>query len=183
MDIHELIRHYGAIGVLLAMFLESSILPIPSELVIIAAGFFSIPLWVIVVAGSIGATLGGCVGYAVGFWGGRWVIQKFGRWVGLTLERMEKFEQLAGRYGASGVLIGRIIPVIPFKVFSISAGVGRVLFPSFVLMTFIGVVPRMVFLGIAGEWLRRATLPTLAVLAAVGVLIYLFLRFRKASTD
>lgn len=165
---------------LIGMFLESSIVPIPSEAVIVAAGYLGIPLRTIVWAGAIGSTLGGCVGYAIGRSGVRWLLDRFGRWIGLTSERLKNVDTLARRYGIQSVLIGRLIPVVPFKVFSIGAGAARISFSGFVLMTFVGVIPRLLLLAIAGEWLRRATIPTVVVLLLLGGGWYM-IRRRKAG--
>ena len=154
---------------LVAMVLESSVVPIPSEAVILAAGYAGIPLWTIVWAGSIGSTLGGCLGYVIGRSGVRRVLNRYGRWIALTPARLARVDELAKRYGSLSVLIGRLVPLVPFKVFSISAGMSRVAFPGFVLMTAVGVIPRLVLLAVAGEWLRRATVPSVLVLLGIGV--------------
>ena len=173
-----LMSQYGWLGVILAMLLESSIVPIPSEAVVVAAGYVGIPLWTIVWAGAIGSTLGGCIGYAIGRSGVRWFLDRFGRWIGLTTARLQTLDELATRYGIFSVLIGRLVPFVPFKVFSIGAGMSRVAFGGFVLMTFVGVVPRLFLLALAGSWLRRAALPTLGVLMLLGVLLYLRKRLK-----
>lgn len=180
MDLEGLLDRYGAFGVLVAMFLESSIVPIPSEAVIVAAGFVGIPLGTIVWAGAIGSTLGGCVGYGIGRSGVRWLLDRYGRFLGLTAQRLSRMDALAKRYGAWSVLIGRLIPLVPFKVFSIGSGAMRIAFGGFVLMTLVGVIPRLVLLALAGEGLRRATIPTLLVLLLLGGAWYL-IRRRKAG--
>ncbi|MDD4664159.1 MAG: hypothetical protein PHD83_05785, partial [Caldisericia bacterium] len=60
------ILQWGDLGVFVGMFLESSIVPVPSEVVILTAGSIGIPLVSIVIFGSIGATLGSFVGYSIG---------------------------------------------------------------------------------------------------------------------
>ena len=175
----HLLEQYGAAGMGLAMFLESSVIPFPSEAVVAAAGYFGIPLGTIVWAGAAGSTLGGCVGYAIGRSGVRWLLDRYGRWIGLTSSRLSKMDALAARYGVWSVLIGRLLPLVPFKVFSISAGIARIPFGGFVLMTLIGVVPRLILLALAGEWLRRATGPTLMVFVVLGLGVYLVRRLRS----
>ena len=179
MDIQLLLDRYGAAGVLLAMFLESSLVPIPSEAVVIAAGYVGIPLWTIIWAGAVGSTLGGCVGYALGRSGVRRLFDRYGRWIGLTPQRLLKLDAFSQRYGVWSVLIGRLVPVVPFKVFSIGAGLARIAFGGFVLMTLIGVIPRLVLLAVAGDWLRRATLPMLLVVLLLGGGGYLLRRHKS----
>lgn len=171
-DLQPLIEQYGAWGVLIGMTLESSIMPVPSEAVILAAGYLGIPFATIVWAGSIGSTLGGAIGWALGRSGVRWFFDRYGKWIGITTARLAKFDAFAVRYGVWGVLIGRLIPVVPFKVFSIAAGMGKVPFWPFVGMTLAGVIPRLIILAVAGDWLRRSTVPTLIVLAVLGVGMY-----------
>jgi len=106
----HLLEQYGAAGMGLAMFLESSVIPFPSEAVVAAAGYFGIPLGTIVWAGAAGSTLGGCVGYAIGRSGVRWLLDRYGRWFGVTQARLSKMDALAVRYGVWSVLIGRLLP-------------------------------------------------------------------------
>lgn len=181
MNMHTLLERYGALGVLLGMFLESSVVPIPSEAVVVAAGYAGISLSTIVWAGAVGSTLGGCVGYALGHAGVRWWLDRYGRWFGATPERLSRLERFAKRYGVWSVLIGRLVPVVPFKVFSIGAGTAKIAFGGFVLMTFVGVIPRLVLLAVAGEWLRRAMLPTALLLTLLVAVSYVVRRFRSRN--
>ena len=167
-----LISNYGDFGVFAAMFLESSIVPIPSEVVIVAASAVGLPLAAIVIFGSLGATLGAMVGYAIGRYVGLPVILRFGKYILITPQRLEKADVFAQKYGAWGVLIGRLIPIIPFKVFSIASGITRIPFIPFVACTFIGVVPRMYLLGLFGVLLMKFT-KICVILVAVAAVLYL----------
>ena len=173
MELQGWLEDYGSWGVLIAMFLESSIIPIPSEAVILAAGYAGIPFGTILWAGTLGSTLGACVGYGIGRSGARWFLDRYGHWIGLTTQRLQALDQWTRRYGRWGVLIGRLIPIVPFKVFSIGAGIGRTPFPGFGVMTALGMIPRILLLTLAGDGLRRATLPTLSVLGLCGLLFVL----------
>ena len=165
-----LISNYGDFGVFAAMFLESSIIPIPSEVVIVAASAVGLPLAVIVIFGSLGATLGAMVGYAIGRYVGLPVILRFGKYILITPQRLEKADVFAQKYGAWGVLIGRLIPIIPFKVFSIASGITRIPFIPFMACTFIGVVPRMYLLGLFGVLLMKFTkICVIAVVVAAAI--------------
>ena len=162
----DLIRHYGDFGIFAAMFLESSFFPLPSELVVAAAGAIGLPLMAIVIFGSLGATLGAAVGYAIGRYAGLPVVLKFGKYVFITPARMAKAEAFAVKHGAWGVLLGRLLPIIPFKVFSIASGITRIPFFPFILFTFIGVGPRLYLLAVFGVFLMKYTMYAVIALAA-----------------
>jgi membrane protein DedA with SNARE-associated domain len=175
----SLISNYGDWGVFAAMFLESSIIPIPSEVVIVAASAVGIPLVSIVIFGSIGATLGAMVGYAIGRFVGLPVILRLGKYFLITPERLQKADAFAQKYGAWGVLLGRLVPIIPFKVFSIASGITEIPFVPFVAFTFIGVVPRMYLLGLFGVVLMKFTKLCLILIVVAAIMYFLFWAFRK----
>ena len=167
----ELIKALGDIGVFVAMFLESSIVPIPSEVIIIGAGAIGIPFLSVVVFGSLGATLGAVVGYLLGRYAAMPIIIKYGKFILIKPHHIYKAEAFAKKYGMWSVLIGRLLPIIPFKVFSIAAGITRLPFPAFIVCTFIGVVPRIIVLTLFGESIIKYTKPTILVVAFL-VLIF-----------
>src|SRR3989338_3677179 len=145
-----IIVSYGATGVFIGMFLESSIIPIPSELVLVTAGMSGIPLWEITLFGALGSTAGAAIGYYIGR-GGRPAINKYGKYMLLTEKRLENAEQWATRRGRWAVLITRLIPFMPFKVFSIIFGVMKIDIKEFLLFTFIGALPRAFLLALLGS--------------------------------
>jgi len=173
----NLINGLGDIGVFVGMFLESSVVPIPSEVVIIGASSVGIPLTSIVLLGSLGSTLGGMVGYLLGRYAAMPVILKYGKFVLIKPHHIERAEKFAKKYGVYSVLIGRVLPIVPFKVFSIAAGITKIPFTPFVICTLIGVVPRIFLLAIFGLSLAKFTKPTLL---AVGAIVLIFLAY-KAS--
>lgn len=170
-QIIELIRALGDIGVFVAMFLESSIVPIPSEVIIIGAGAIGIPFLSVVIFGSTGATLGAGVGYLLGRYAAMPIIIKYGKFILIKPHHIYKAESFAKRYGIWSVLIGRLVPIIPFKVFSIAAGITKLPFPAFIVCTFIGVVPRIILLTLFGESIVKYTKPTI-IITAFAVLIF-----------
>ena len=149
-DLVGLITQMGDWGVFIAMFLESSIIPIPSEVIVAGAGAIGIPLLSIVIFGSLGSTFGAIVGYLLGRYAAMPVILKFGKFVLIKPHHIYKAEAFARKYGAWSVLIGRILPVVPFKVFSIASGITKIPFVPFVLCTMVGVLPRIYILAVFG---------------------------------
>ena len=181
--IAELITKHGDLGTFIAMFLESSIIPIPSEVVIAGAGAMGVPLWSIVIFGGLGSTLGAMVGYAIGRYAGLPVIERFGRYIFIKPHHIAKAEAFAQKHGVWSVLLGRVLPVIPFKVFSIAAGLTRLPFVAFIVCTMIGVVPRLILLGLFGAMVKQYLKPVLAVAVLLGVAFAIFHFLKTRSTS
>ncbi len=171
-NVLELVKNLGDFGIFLGMFLESSCVPIPSEVIIIGAGAVGIPLLAITIFGSLGATLGGMAGYCIGRYAAKPFLAKYGKFILIHPHHIEKAENFARKYGALSVLIGRLVPIVPFKVFSIAAGIAKINFPAFVVLTLVGVIPRIILLSIFGESLVKYTKPTVIILA-VAVLAFI----------
>jgi membrane protein DedA with SNARE-associated domain len=176
----ELIAKHGDFGTFVAMFLESSVVPIPSEVVIAGAGAIGVPLWSIVIFGMLGSTLGAMVGYAIGYYAGRPVVIRFGKYIFIKPHHIEKAEAFAEKHGVWSVILGRLLPIIPFKVFSIASGLTKIPFIPFVVCTMIAVVPRLILLALFGamvaHYLKLACI--VAVLFAAGYGVYVFLKKR-----
>ena len=169
--IMALMTEFGDLGVFIGMFLESSVVPIPSEVIIIGAGAIGVPVLSVIIFGSLGATLGSIVGYGLGRYAAMPVILKYGRFILIKPHHIAKAEAFAKRYGGYGVLIGRILPIVPFKVFSIAAGITRIPFPVFITCTLIGVVPRIFLLSLFGAALVKYTKPSLLILGGIILII------------
>ena len=174
-----LVTELGDLGVFIGMFLESSVVPIPSEVVIMGAAAIGIPLVSIVIFGSLGATLGAMVGYALGRYAAMPVILKYGRFILIKPHHIEKAEKFAKKYGGYSVLIGRILPIVPFKVFSIAAGITRIPLTIFIAFTLIGVVPRMIILSLFGAAIIKYTKPSLLILAGLVLIFIAYALTRK----
>ncbi len=166
-----LVTSLGDVGVFIGMFLESSVVPIPSEVIIIGAGAIGIPVVSILIFGSLGATLGSIVGYALGRYTAMPVILKYGRFILIKPHHIARGESFAKRYGGYSVLIGRILPIVPFKVFSIAAGITKIPFPVFITFTLIGVVPRIFLLSVFGMTLIKYTKPSVLIVAGIIVIL------------
>jgi membrane protein DedA with SNARE-associated domain len=149
--LNNLMMNYGNIGVFIAMFLESSVFPIPSEIVIIGAGALGVSLTPLMIFGSLGSACGAVVGYVIGRYAGLPFVLKFSKYIFIKPEHIEKAEIFAKKYGPIGVLIGRLLPIIPFKVFSLASGLTRIPFVPFFIYTCIGIAPRILVLALFGQ--------------------------------
>ncbi len=170
-----LIQTYGAYSVFIAVMLEEVLIPIPSPLVIMGASFILIPaelafwdaiqqiFFVIVIPASIASTIGSFFTYGIGYYGGRPVITKFHRFLGISwldIRKKEKqFEK--GRKVWTTIAVLRAIPFFPIALVSLTSGVLRLSWKKYALATFIGSLPRTFILGIVG-WQLGSAYATLA---------------------
>lgn len=174
-NIANMMSELGDLGVFIAMFLESSIIPIPSEVIIIGAGALGIPLVSIIIFGALGSTLGAMFGYLLGRYAALPVILKFGKFILIKPHHIYKAEAFAKKYGVWGVLLGRMLPIVPFKVFSIASGITNIPWFPFLICTLIGVVPRIYILALFGAVIIQYKKPALLILLFV---ILIFLAFK-----
>jgi membrane protein DedA with SNARE-associated domain len=139
-------NHLGYLGVGFLMAMESSIFPLPSELVIPPAAYLALRgemnVWLIILAGTIGSIVGATVTYWVSLWLGRAVIyslinSKLAKAILLNKEKLEKAEKFFNHYGGVSVFIGRLLPVIRHLI-SIPAGFCKMNFGQFVFYTAVG---------------------------------------------
>jgi membrane protein DedA with SNARE-associated domain len=139
--VQDIVRTVGYPGVLLLITLESTLVPIPSELVMPFAGYlasqgeFSLP--VILVINSAGALLGSGVCYWIGVVGGKPFLVNYGKYFLVSKHDLERTEAFFARHGKATILIGRFLPVIR-HVISVPAGIARMPLRGFFLQTFIG---------------------------------------------
>lgn len=147
--IQEIVESYGFAGIIFGTFLSSSILPIPSEAVLVSAGLIGISPLFIGIFGGIGSTLGSLVGYQLGK-GGNFFLKKYGKYFFINQKNLKFVESWFKKWGDISILIGRIIPFIPYKIFSIGSGLGKMDIKKFFIFTLIGSIPRCFLLSSFG---------------------------------
>ncbi len=132
---------YPAIALLMAA--ESSIVPIPSEVIIPPAAHLAythqapLSVWGIVLVGTIGSWLGAAVMYWVSRCAGRPLVVRYGRLVMISPEKVEGAERWAKHYGSMGIFISRLLPVVRHLI-GIPAGIVRMDFGLYSLFTLLG---------------------------------------------
>lgn len=135
------VQDWGYWGVIVLMAMESSIFPVPSEVVIPPAAFLAaqgkMSLWGVILAGTFGSWLGSAITYGVSRYAGRPFILKFGKYFFISPEKLERAEHFMARYEAGGIFFARLLPVVRHLI-SIPAGIVRMPFGKFSLMTVIG---------------------------------------------
>jgi len=139
--VKSVIEAMGYPGVFLLITLESTLVPIPSELVMPLAGAmasrgdFSLPL--VLVINSVAALLGSTICYYIGAKGGKPFLERYGKFFLLRKHDLEKTERVFAKHGKWVILIGRFLPVVR-HIISIPAGIARMPLRTFWLQTFIG---------------------------------------------
>lgn len=136
------VHEWGYGGVIVLMAMESSIFPVPSELVvppaaILAAQGGSMTMAGVIVAGTFGSWLGSAVTYWVARFVGRPFIMKFGKYFFMKPDKVERAERFTHRYQGGGIFFARLLPVIRHLI-SIPAGIICMSFWRFSLLTVIG---------------------------------------------
>jgi membrane protein DedA with SNARE-associated domain len=127
----------------LLMAIESSVVPLPSEVIIPPAAHLAythqipLELWLIVVAGTIGSWLGATVMYWGARLAGRPLVMRYGRWVLISPEKIEGAERWAAHYGSMGIFISRLLPVVRHLI-GIPAGIVRMSYRAFSIYTLLG---------------------------------------------
>jgi membrane protein DedA with SNARE-associated domain len=131
----------GYVGIIVLMAMESSIFPVPSEIVIPPAAFLAaqgkLSFTGVVLAGVLGSYLGSAITYWASRLIGRPLIVKYGRFVLVTPKKLEQAEQWLARYEAGGVFFARLLPVVRHLI-SIPAGIVRMNFGLFSFVTAAG---------------------------------------------
>ena len=205
--IMELMRAHGQLSVFIGVIIEQIIVPIPSPMIIMGAGAIlispdlSIPsafvqiLWIIVLPGTIASTLGSYIGYLISYYGGRALVIRYQRFLGVDWKEIENLEKrFQGKKEALSIFFARAIPVFPISLVSIFAGLLRVPVRPFTFYTFLGSMFRCLFLGFVGWWIGATyekvatrldsveTIISILMLIGMGVVLgYLYYRFRKST--
>ena len=131
----------GYPGIVALMAMESSILPVPSELVMPPAGYLvaksQMNLWVVLACGTIGSILGALANYWVAQLLGRAFVRRFGRYVLLSERSLQRAERFFAEHGEISTMAGRLLPVVRHLI-SIPAGISRMPLHRFVVFTGVG---------------------------------------------
>ena len=137
----NLFRGMGYPGIIALMAVESSILPLPSELVMPPAGYLAakgeMSLAVAVVCGVLGSVLGALANYGLARWLGRAFFLRLGKYVLITEKGLDRSERYFAAHGEISTFLGRMLPVVRHLI-SIPAGIARMRLGRFVVFTGLG---------------------------------------------
>ena len=172
------------------MILESALIPVPSEAIMLYGGFLVSQgdenLWLMVGAGVLGNVIGSWIAYGVGRYKGReWALRW--HWLHITPKRLDSADRWFARYGDWAVLLSRCLPIIRTFI-SLPAGIARMPFWRFTVLTLIGCIPWVLMLTLAGravgdnwEDLQKQLhyLDYALILIILGTIAWLVIRHRR----
>jgi membrane protein DedA with SNARE-associated domain len=186
--IKSVISSLGYPGIALLMAIESACIPLPSEIIMPFAGYLVYAgrfesLALVATLGALGCNLGSVLAYEVGAYGGRPLIERFGKYILMSRHDLDASERFFQRYGSITVFVGRLLPVIRTFI-ALPAGIARMPRGRFHLYTFVGSWPwcyGLAYIGyVLGErwetdprlrqWLHRFDF--LIVLALLVAIVY-----------
>ena len=179
------VSSWGYAGIFVMMFLESSFFPFPSEVAMIPAGYLAhkgeMSLALAFISGTLGSLLGAIFNYYLCYFFGREIVLKYGKFVGITHEKMDKFEAFFNKHGEISTFNSRLIPGIR-QYISLPAGLAKMNIFRFCLFTTLGAgIWCAVLLGVGyflgsnpdEQTLLVITIALLAVVAMISA-IYIF---------
>lgn len=189
----ELMGQLDYFAIFMLMAAESSILPVPSELVMIPAGYLAsqgkLDPWLVMFASSMGSISGSLMSYYLALWLGRPLVLRFGKYFFITPEHLEKTEQFVTRHGEISIFTGRFIPGVRHLI-SMPAGLVRMRLAPFMIYTLVGaslwnLVLLLLGYVIQGQqaWLEQNFLWVVvgAVVFAVSVVVIYIVKYRRRA--
>jgi membrane protein DedA with SNARE-associated domain len=195
--VRQIYNSIGWPGVVLLMAAESAGIPIPSEIIMPFAGWFLIQdrhhgFGFVLLAGLLGAlgnTIGSIVAYYIGAWGGRPLLERYGRYVLISHHDLDRADRFFARRGELAVFVSRLLPVVRTFI-SFPAGISRMRIGVFIVLTFAGSFLWSVLLTWAGyelgkdwEQIRAAMRPfdyPIAALIALAIAWFIWRHVRRA---
>jgi membrane protein DedA with SNARE-associated domain len=151
--IRDGIASWGYLGVIVMMAIESANIPLPSEAIMPTAGLLvqqgKMNFHLAALSGAIGCLIGSIPSYFLGLYGGRPVLEKYGRWLLLKQRDLDLADKWVDRYGDLTFFICRMLPVVRTFI-SFPAGVLKAHFGMFCLFTFVGSLVWCYFLAWVG---------------------------------
>lgn len=189
----DVVRELGLWGVFVLMTLESALIPVPSEATMLFAGFNvaegEYSLFAAVMVGSFANLVGSWIAYALGYYGRTDIIEKHGHKVFIRQHHLDWADRWFEKYGGATVFFSRMLPIVRTFI-SLPAGVARMPFWRFSILTFLGCVPWVFMLTFIGQeagerwesWKDSLHYFDYFVVACIVIgLVYLLIRRRRGG--
>lgn len=147
------ISRMGLPGIVLLMAIESACIPLPSEVIMPFSGYLvflgKYSLWSVGLAGAVGCVVGSIPAYYLGMYGGRPLIEKYGKFILMSRHDLDLADRWFARHGEATVFFARLLPVIRTFI-AFPAGVARMEMKRFLVYTFAGSLPWCLALAYVG---------------------------------
>jgi membrane protein DedA with SNARE-associated domain len=195
----ELIRQYGILAVMGGAVIEEIIVPIPSPIIPMAAGVILIEtrqllpalfqiFFYIAIPASIASVLSSYFVYAIAYFGGKPLVDRYGKYLDIRWEELKEFENYFGHEREKHyVALFRAIPIVPLSMVSGAAGLFRMDWKDYGIWSFIGMIPRNFGLALIGWYVQEEFIGlasqidkiSTAVMLTIGGMVLLFIIDRK----
>ena len=174
------VKTYGGVGVFTAMIVQAILVVIPSEGVLVLAGMLMNP-WEVTAWAGLGSIAGASISFLIAKKGGRPVVKKL-----LGEDTIKFMDGWVDKWGEKGIIIGRLIPFIPYDPISYLSGVTKMKFKRFTVYNAIGTIPRVIMFATLGDFAAKFEFIGIVVigLLMIGLLIasiYAKRKFSKSS--
>lgn len=150
-----IIDQYGYLAVGGLLLVEDFGVPAPGETVLIAAAFFAglghLNIVFVILIGILGAIIGDNIGFAIGHFGGHPLVERFGKYIFLTHERIKKVETFFNRHGPKVIIVARFVEGLR-QLNGIIAGLSEMRWPKFLIYNIIGATLWVVFWAMVGYY-------------------------------
>ena len=195
-QISHLLQLYTYPVLLALVLLESLGIPLPGEIALVTAAAYAghgrISIYIVILLGAAGATIGGALGYLIGLKGGLPLVVRYGGYIGVRRSHIEKAHAFFEKNGSKTILFGRFIALLRTWA-AVVAGAACMSFPKFVIYNTIGSVAWAIVFGLLGYYFGR-NLPllefyiarfsfTVFLVAVIGLGLFLFYRRKREEAS
>lgn len=188
----KIISASGYLGIFGLMTMESACILVPSEVTMPFSGYltttgrFVLPL--VIILGTLGNLFGSIIAYLIGFYGGRPLVDKYGKYVFINQGEIDKAQKFFDKYGSLSVFFSRLLPIIRTFI-SLPAGIAKMKFWRFSFYTFIGSLFWSAILAYIGVFLgsRWQTIEVyfrkfdwlVGILLIIGIIYFIYKKYEK----
>ncbi|MGQ9705908.1 MAG: DedA family protein [bacterium] len=174
----NVISSLGYSGIVILMTIESACVPLPSEIIMPFSGYLAFTgrfnIHLASIAGAVGCAVGSTLSYISGYYGGRPLIERYGRFILISKHELDRADMFFIRFGSSAVFIARLLPIIRTFI-SLPAGISKMPFTRFIVYSFIGSIPWCYALAYTGKILGENWLIIKNYIHKFDILIAIFI--------